>query len=130
MIVVDASVLIAHLDARDAPHARALDVLLDVAARALAASPITIAEVLVGPARAGRLDAARAALRDLDLREIPLETEAAARLASLRADTSLPLPACCVLLAAHDARAESILTFDRRLLACARDLVLASPASD
>ena len=115
MIVLDASVLIAHLDERDAQHELAVERLLEAAEQRLAASPITIAEVLVGPARAGRLEAAQTALRDLGLHEVPLAADAAVRLAALRAETNLKLPDCCVLLAAQDAPAESILTFDERL---------------
>ena len=115
MIVVDASVLIAHLDERDAQHAEATAVLLDAAEHPLAASPLTIAEVLVGPARQDRMDAALDALSQLELREIPFAAGAAARLALLRASTSLRLRDCCVLLAAQDGRADAILTFDERL---------------
>ena len=115
MIVVDASVLIAQLDERDAQHAQAVTVLLDAAEQPLAASPLTIAEVLVGPARQDRLDAAVAALGQLELQEIPFGADAAARLAVLRASTNLKLPDCCVLLAAQDGHAEAILTFDDRL---------------
>ncbi len=115
MIVVDASVLIAHLDAADAQHDRALDRLLEHAAHPLAASPITIAEVLVGPARQDRLAAAHEALRTLEVTEVPLGPDASIRLALVRARTQLKLPDCCVLLAAEDAGAEQILTFDDRL---------------
>ena len=115
MIVLDASVLIAHLDEGDAHHASAVDRLLDVADHSLAASTLTLAEVLVGPARADRLEQARAALRELDVREIAFARDAAPRLAALRADTALRLPDCCVLLAAQDSGAEAILTFDDRL---------------
>ena len=115
MIVVDASVLIAHLDQRDAQHEFAMERLLEAADERLGASLITVAEVLVGPARARRLEAAQTALRDLALHEIPLAADAAARLATLRAQTNLKLPDCCVLLAARDPGAGSILTFDERL---------------
>jgi len=115
VIVVDASVLIAHLDERDAQHAEAEAVLLDAAEQPLAASPLTIAEVLVGPARQDRLEVAVDAFGQLELQEIPLPADAAARLALLRASTSLKLPDCCVLLAAQDGHAEAILTFDDRL---------------
>jgi predicted nucleic acid-binding protein len=115
VIVVDASVLIAHLDDGDALHAQAGDALLAVAERPLGCSPITLAEVLVGPARAGRLDDARAAVTTLGVTEIPLPADAAARLAALRAQTSLKLPDCCVLLAAQAASAARVLTFDDRL---------------
>ena len=126
MIVVDASVLIAHLDERDAQHSLAVEWLLEAAEERLAASLVTVAEVLVGPARAGRLEAARAALRDLGLHEVALAADAAARLATLRAETNLKLPDCCVLLSAQDARAASILTFDERLGAEAARLGLAA----
>jgi predicted nucleic acid-binding protein len=115
VIVVDASVLIAHLDKNDALHDRAVEALLAAAEESLASSPITLAEVLVGPARAGRLRDARSAIRDLGVAEIPLGDDAAGRLAELRAETALKMPDCCVLLAAEDGQAEAVLTFDDRL---------------
>ena len=119
MIVVDASVLIAHLDQDDALHERALAALLATAEQPLGCSPITLAEVMVGPARAGRLGDARAAVVQLGVGEIPLGDDAAARLAGLRAETALKLPDCCVLLAAEDAPAGAVLTFDDRLAGAA-----------
>jgi predicted nucleic acid-binding protein len=115
VIVVDASALIAHLDDSDALHQDARTALLDLADQPLAASPLTLAEVLVGPARQNRLPAAVDALQQLELQEIPFAPDAPARLAILRATTSLKLPDCCVLLAAQDGRADVILTFDDRL---------------
>ena len=115
MIVVDASVLIAHLDENDALHDRAVEALLGSAEQPLASSPITLAEVLAGPARAGRVRDARRALTDLGVAEIPLGDDAAGRLAELRAETALKMPDCCVLLAAEDGQAEAVMTFDDRL---------------
>jgi predicted nucleic acid-binding protein len=115
VIVVDASVLIAHLDERDALHEQAVERLLASAAEALGASTLTLAEVFVGPARRGRLDDARAAVAALGIQEIPLASGAAGDLATLRAETGLKLPDCCVLLAARDAGASNVLTFDDRL---------------
>jgi len=117
VIVLDASVLIAHLDARDALHDRAEEALTSVAAYALAASPLTVAEVLVGPARADRADEAVGVLRALGISEVPLPEDASTRLAELRARTGLKLPDCCVLLAAETAPADAVLAFDERLLA-------------
>jgi predicted nucleic acid-binding protein len=117
VIVVDASVLIAHLDERDAFHPRAVEVLLDAADNPLGASVLTVAEVLVGPSRERRLEAAQVALGDLALQEIPLGPDAPARLAVLRAETGLRLPDCCVVLAAQEARAEALVTFDEGLRA-------------
>ena len=124
MILLDASVLIAQLDERDALHARAQEALLETADQPLGCSAITLAEVLVGPARQGRLDAARAALAELEIEEVRLGDDAAVRLAQLRADTGLKLPDCCVLLAAQDAAADAVLTFDDALALAAERLRL------
>jgi predicted nucleic acid-binding protein len=112
VIVLDASVLIAHLDGTDALHARATTALEAAVRSPIGASTITLAEVMVGPARSGRAAATEAALRELAVEEIPLPVGAAPRLAALRAETALKLPDCCVALAARDASAEGVLTFD------------------
>ena len=115
MIIVDAGVLIAHLDERDALHEQAVERLLAAADESLGCSTLTLAEVFVGPARQGRLDEARGAIATLEVQEIPLRIGAAGDLATLRAETGLKLPDCCVLLAAREARASGVLTFDERL---------------
>jgi predicted nucleic acid-binding protein len=114
VIVLDASVLIAHLNRDDAHHARARACLLDAADHTFAATSITLAEVFVGPIRTGRLASAQTALRALGVTELPLPTHAAERLAVLRAETGLKLPDCCVLLVAREAECQ-VLTFDDRL---------------
>jgi predicted nucleic acid-binding protein len=122
VIIVDASVLIAHLNADDSCHSRAEAVLLQTDGYPLAASSMTLAEVLVGPARAGKLDVARAALGTLEIEEVPIRAGTAERLAKLRADTGLKLPDCCVLLAAQEVHADAVLTFDDRLSKRAQEL--------
>ena len=119
MIVLDASVIIAHLDATDALHDRATALLLGVDSEDLGASPLSLAEVLVGPARAGRLDRAVAALDQLEVTSVNLDRDAPTRLAVLRAGSSLELPDCCVLLAAQQVHG-AIATFDEALAAAAR----------
>jgi predicted nucleic acid-binding protein len=114
VIVPDASVLIAHLDATDIHHERAGAILRDAVEEPLGASPITLAEVLVGPARAGEVDRATALLHELDVTSVGLLDDAPARLAVLRAGTGLKLPDCCVLLAAEQTRG-AVATFDDRL---------------
>jgi predicted nucleic acid-binding protein len=114
VIVLDASVLIAHFDHDDALHAQATEHLLDAADQQFGASSITLAEILVGPTRTGRLVIAQAALRALDVTELPLPSNAAMRLAALRVESGLKLPDCCVLLAAQDTNG-TVLTFDDRL---------------
>ena len=120
MIVLDACVLTAHFDAEDALHEDARNLLRSVADEAFGMSPLTQAEVLVGPARAGRLDRAVAALAQLDVQTVAMETDAPMRLAMLRAETGLKLPDCCVLLAAEQAGEVQIATFDDQLYAVAR----------
>jgi predicted nucleic acid-binding protein len=122
VIIVDASVLIAHLDGRDAQHELAVERLVATAGNTIGCSSITLAEIFVGPARSSRLDAALEAIALLGVRDIPVPADAAVRLAALRARTNLKLPDCCVLLAAQDERATAILTFDARLGQAATDL--------
>lgn len=124
MIVLDASVLIAHLDATDSHHERAGVLLRDAADEALGASPITLAEVLVGPARAGEVDRGTALLHELDVASVRLLDDAPARLAVLRAGTGLKLPDCCVLLAAEQTHG-TVATFDDRLANAATERGLA-----
>lgn len=120
VIVLDASVLIAHLDAADVHHRRATAVLMAAAtdAEEVAASPITLAEVLVGPARIGRLEQGLAALRLLGVATVDLPSDAPAQLAELRATAALKLPDCCVLLAARQGGA-AVATFDTDLATAA-----------
>jgi len=120
VIVLDASVLIAHLDAADAHHERAGALLSDVADEPFGVSPLSLAEVLVGPARSGQLDRATSALNQLEISTVSTATDAPARLAVWRAGTGLKLPDCCVLLAAEQANA-AIATLDDRLAAAARE---------
>ncbi|HWC47784.1 MAG TPA: type II toxin-antitoxin system VapC family toxin [Solirubrobacterales bacterium] len=125
MIVLDASVLIAHLDAADRHHDEARRLLEERGAEPLASSAITLAETIVSPARAGRLEDAEAALRRLGVEELAIGTGAAGRLAALRAGTGLKMPDCCVLLTALDQEAV-LASFDARLIAAARELGLST----
>jgi predicted nucleic acid-binding protein len=124
LIVLDASVLIGYLDRADPHHADAEVLLVAALDEDLAVNTLTLAEVLVGPARHGRLAELRAALGDLDVRELALPPDAAARLAVLRVGTGLRLPDCCVLLSAQDAGGQ-LASFDVRLARAARELGLA-----
>lgn len=100
LIVLDASVLIGFLDSADVHHARARELLLAHADELLAASAVTLAEVLVGPVRLGRSTQVLEALRELEIASVPL-ADAELDLAELRASTGLRMPDCCVLLAAR-----------------------------
>lgn len=123
MIVLDASVLIGHLDGSDPHHRQARGLLEASGSSPLGASSITLAETLVAPARSGRLDAARGALGRIGVIELGLGDDAAAQLAQLRATTSRKLPDCCVLLAARESRGR-VASFDADLVKAARMLGL------
>ena len=121
MIVLDASVLIAHLDARDSHHESAVELLRAHSTELLGASQISLAETLVAPARAGRLEEAREALERIAVRELAPGPAASPRLASLCAETGLKLPDCCVLLTAQEHHG-GVASFDQDLCRSARDL--------
>ena len=123
MIVLDATVLIGHLDPQDAHHRRATELLAGIDVdEALGASVLTLTEAMAGPARAGEqhLTIARHALRRLGVEEIGWGDDAAVRLARLRATTRLKMPDCCVLAAAEPV-GTGIATFDEALARAARE---------
>jgi predicted nucleic acid-binding protein len=120
VIVLDASVMIAILDSSDAHFTSAKRLFIGHAAERLAAHRLTVGEILVQAARAGRERAVAAALATLgvgylDAPDDPVE------LARLRASTGLRMPDCCVLLAVMRDRA-GLATFDSRLAGAARSL--------
>lgn len=130
MIVLDACVVIAHLDANDVHHGRATRLLADLGVQPTTMSPLSRAEVLVAPARAGRRRAVEDAMAQMDIDVDDLPGDAAGQLAELRAHTGLRLPDCCVLLTAERHGPAEIATFDARLARAAteRGLVVRSGA--
>jgi predicted nucleic acid-binding protein len=124
VIVLDASVLIGHLDSNDPHHTRARALLEASGSAALGASQVSLAETLVAPARGGRLEVAGEALDRLGVAELTLGVDAATQLARLRASTGCKLPDCCVLLAAQECQGR-VASFDSGLTQAARALGLA-----
>jgi len=118
MIVLDASVVIAHLSSRHPHHARSF-VLLDTEAE-LALHPVTLAETLVLPARERREELVLAALRRLGVEQLEPDAAEPQAVARLRAETGLGLPDCYVLHAAERLGA-GLATFDERLSSIARE---------
>jgi predicted nucleic acid-binding protein len=115
LIVLDASVVIAHLDPADAHHERATGLLLEHADDDLRLPASAYAETLVDPARSGRLDEARDAIDLLGLRIEPIDKAVADRAASLRArKRALRLPDALVLACGEVLEADAIVTADRR----------------
>lgn len=122
MIVLDASVLIAHFGKGDAHAAAALDVL--ETEEELSIHPLNLAEVLVRPAQQGRADVIAGYIKRLGIEVLSMGPDQALALAELRARTGLRLPDCCVLVAAIQ-HAASVATFDERLRASALELGVA-----
>lgn len=115
LIVLDASVVIAHFDPRDAHHEAAVDFLLDLPADDLRLPVSAYAEALVEPARAGQVDAARSALERLRVRIEPITEAIAEHAAALRARRrTLRTPDALVLAAGDVLNADSVVTADRR----------------
>jgi predicted nucleic acid-binding protein len=128
VIVLDASVLIAYLDGNDVHHAAAERLMTREIDDDFAVNPLTLAEVLVRPARVGRLDVAGAVFRDLGVVEQLFPTETAVQLAHLGASTGLRMPDCCVLLTAGQTGAR-VATFDVPLAKAAGGLGLVAITS-
>lgn len=117
---MDASVLIAYLDAEDGHHVEAEAMLVAAVDDDFGINPLTLAEVLVGPVRDDRLGVVQETLRELEVFEVPFPEDAAVRLARLQAGTGLKMPDCCVMLAAEIASAR-VATFDRQLSRAAEE---------
>lgn len=114
LIVLDASIVIALLDPKDALHAAALSTSIASAGDDLRVPASALAETLVGPARAGRLEEVRRKIDMLDLGVIPIGEEIAVEAARLRGrHRSLRLPDALVIASGEILDAHSILTGDR-----------------
>lgn len=108
LIVTDASVLIAWLDTRDAHHGEAIDVL--AGCDGFVVHPLTLAEVLVHPVRAGIEADVLARLSEIGMVVSPLPVDPA-RLARLRAASGLRMPDC-VVIACAEAHGAPVASFD------------------
>ena len=114
LVVLDASALIALASSKDPHHTWALEMFRDTASFDLQMSALTQAEVLVHPARAGKLDKFLKLIGDLGLEIAPIEAVDSSKLASIRATTNLKMPDAVVLHQAIKANG-SIATTDQKL---------------
>ncbi len=120
MIVLDASVMIAILDASDPHFLAARELLAANTAERLAAHRLTLAEALVQAVRADRGAEVSSALRSLGIESVD-ELDDPLELAQVRTGSGLKAPDSCVLLAARRAGA-ALATFDSRLASAARTI--------
>lgn len=115
LIVLDASVLIAHLDPADAMHRPAAAAVREHCDDDLRLPTSAYSEYLVDAARAGEIDAAREAVGRLGVTLAPIDGAIAEAAARLRArSSSLRLPDALVLACGDVLDADVVLTADRR----------------
>ncbi len=115
IVVLDASVLIAHLDAEDAHHEASRAALEHAAEDELHLPASAYAEMLVQPSRTGHVDVVRTSLEALVVTVGAIDEKVAERAAALRAHSrSLRLRDALVLAYAEEASAARVLTTDRR----------------
>ncbi|MGH7299172.1 MAG: PIN domain-containing protein [Candidatus Rokuibacteriota bacterium] len=115
IVVLDASVVIALLDAGDAHHAAAVASMGQARRQTLVLPASAYAEILVDPSRRGpeAVSVVRRFVADLGIRVEPITTDVAERAARLRArHAGLRLPDALVL-ATGDALDGTVLTCDR-----------------
>jgi predicted nucleic acid-binding protein len=120
LVVLDASALIALASDTDPNHNWALEMFRDTAAFGLQMTALTQAEVLVHPARAGKLEKFLKLIGALGLEITPIEESDASQIAKIRASTSLNMPDAVVLSQAIKVSG-SIATADKHLAKVAKD---------
>lgn len=128
MIILDANVLIAYLDADDAHHSRAVDLLEQHASEGFGASVLTVAEALVYPTRHGHEERVASVLNEIGLRVLPLQAQDATPLARTRAKFGVRMPDAVALYCATQQRS-MLATFDKALADAARQAGVSSPPS-
>jgi predicted nucleic acid-binding protein len=113
LVVLDASVVIAHLNREDALHERATEALRHHADDDLRLPASAYAEVLVDPARRGRLDDVRNVMGTLRLKVEHIDARVAERAAELRArHEAIHLPDALVLACGDVLEADAVLSAD------------------
>lgn len=115
-VAFDAGVVIGLLDVRDSHHDAATRAFAEHASDDLRMPASAYAEVLVRPAREGRLGDVKAEISSLGIRVDALAPEAAERAAMLRGRSGMLMLADALVLAyAETVGAGVVLTTDRRL---------------
>ncbi|MDR0627949.1 MAG: type II toxin-antitoxin system VapC family toxin [Bifidobacteriaceae bacterium] len=121
MIALDASVLIAYLDAHNAHHARAIQILAGAGPGELLVHSLNLAEVLVGAVPTGQESAMARTVEEVGIRVSPRVADEPMALARLRATSGRKLPDCCAMLVAQTSAA-ALATFDEALARSAAKL--------
>jgi predicted nucleic acid-binding protein len=114
VIVADANVVVAASTPGHVHHAAARRIVLDHGGDGIVLHSLTLAEVLVAPARTGQELQVRQKLADARFGLSPLGDPPPEHLARVRATAALKMPDACVLATAEQLRVP-LATFDRRL---------------
>ncbi len=114
VITLDAGVLIAMLNERDAHHNWATEILMDSADAEFVMPALTYGECLVRPTQVDLVNAFLDNIRGFGLNVIDLTADGAVRVARVRAETKLRMPDAVVLATALENSA-SLATTDARL---------------
>jgi predicted nucleic acid-binding protein len=120
LVVLDARALIALASDTDPNHNWALEMFRDTAPFSLQMTALTQAEVLVHPARAGKLEKFLKLVGVLGLEITPIEESDSSQIAKIRAATSLKMPDAVVLSQAIKVSG-SIATTDQKLARVAKE---------
>ena len=120
LVVLDASALIALASDTDPNHNWALEMFRDTVSFGIQMTALTQAEVLVHPARAGKLEKFLKLIGALGIEITPIEESDSSQIARIRATTSLKMPDAVVLCQAIKV-AGSIATTDQTLARVAKE---------
>ena len=120
MIVLDANVIIAFLEATDPMHSAALRVLESSPRDGFVVNVLTMAEALVYPAKLHAHELAMGRLDRTGIAVLSLAADSALPLARLRASYGLRMPDAVVLHTAMTSKAD-LATFDGKLATAARN---------
>ena len=114
MIALDANVLIAAFNSKDAHHDWAITFIRDTAAEDFVISALNYAEILVNPTRHGVLSEFRKSIDSLGYEIAPISPEDAVDIAQVRSETGLRMPDAVVIHTAH-AHSASLATTDSQV---------------
>jgi len=120
LVVLDASAVIALASDTDPNHSWALEMFRDTAAFGLQMTALTQAEVLVHPARAGKLEKFLKLIGAMGIEITSIKESDSSQIARIRAATSLKMPDAVVLSQAMKVSG-AIATTDQKLAKVAKD---------
>lgn len=123
VVVLDAGVFIALVDSNDAHHDWAVDFFIHSTGSELVVSALTMAEIMVHPAKNGTADRFADRLSGLHLQVVSVAGADSSALVKLRAESGLRMPDAVVLCTALT-HAQALATTDEKLAGQAQTMGL------